>query len=84
MRVSRATRFSLAGTQTTAHRQVIALTGRGESRAMLEHDLRAGTVRSATREGTSEVVVTNGRRSTPLTPRVVQRGRKVKAELGTP
>jgi hypothetical protein len=84
MRVSRATRFSLAGTQTTAHRQVIALTGRGESRAMLELDLRAGTVRSATREGTSEVVVTYGRRSTPFTQRVVQRVRMVKAELGTP
>lgn len=73
MRLARTTAFTLAGTRTTEHRQIIALTGQGESRAVLELDLRAGVVRSATREGTSDVTVTYGRTSTPFTQRVVQR-----------
>ena len=73
MRLARTTAFTMAGTRTTEHRQIIALTGQGESRALLELDLRAGVVRSATREGTSDVTVTYGRTSTPFTQRVVQR-----------
>jgi hypothetical protein len=77
MRLARATAFSLGGTATTEHRQIIALTGRGESEAMLEMDLRAGVVRSATSAGSSEVVVTYGRTSTPFTQRVVRRVRLI-------
>lgn len=79
MRIARDTRFSLAGTETTEYRQVIALTGRGESRALLELDLDAGIVRSATREGTADLIVTYGRTSTPFTQRVVQRVRLIDA-----
>jgi hypothetical protein len=73
MRLARTTTFTMAGTRTTEHRQIIALTGEGESRALLELDLRGGIVRSATREGTSDVTVTYGRTSTPFAQRVVQR-----------
>ena len=79
MRIARDTRFSLAGTETTEHRQIIALTGRGESRALLELDLDAGIVRSASREGTADLVVTYGRSSTPFTQWVVQRVRLLDA-----
>ncbi|HSJ64582.1 MAG TPA: hypothetical protein VK922_11880 [Gemmatimonadaceae bacterium] len=77
MRLGRATEFSLGGTATTEHRQIIALTGRGESEAVMEMDLRAGVIRSATSEGSSEVLVTYGRTSTPFTQRVVRRVRLI-------
>jgi hypothetical protein len=84
MRIARTTTFSMAGTETTEHRQIIALTGRGESRTLLELDLRGGVVRSASREGTSDVTVTYGRSSTPFTQRVVQRVRLLDAGSRAP
>ena len=71
-RVARTTAFSLAGTQTTTYGQVIALSGAGESRAVLELDASNGVVRSATRDGTSDVTVTYGRGSTLFAQRVRQ------------
>lgn len=71
-RLARITAFSMAGTHTTEYGQVIALSGNGESRAVLELDAAAGVVRSVTREGTSAVTVTYGRTSSPFTQRVVQ------------
>ena len=77
MRMARTTTFSLAGTETTSLGQVIALTGNGESRTVLEFDLAAGAVRSATREGTASLAVTYGRTTTPFSQRVVQTVRRL-------
>jgi hypothetical protein len=79
-RIARTTAFSLAGTRTTAYGQVIALSGSGESRAVLELDVSAGIVRGVTREGTSAVTVTYGRTSTPFTQVVRQSVRLVENE----
>ena len=83
MRMARITTFSLAGTETTSLGQLVALTGSGESRTVLEFDLAAGVVRSATREGTATLAVTYGRTTTPFSQRVVQRVRQLRenAEL---
>lgn len=73
VRLARRTTFSFAGTQTTTYGQVVALTGSGQSQALLDLDPAAGIVRALTGEGTSEVTVTYGRTSTPFTQNVVQR-----------
>ncbi len=78
MRLARTTTFSLAGTETTSLGQVVALTGSGESRTVLEFDLVAGVVRSAIREGTASLAVTYGRTTTPFTQRVVQMVRQLR------
>ena len=78
MRMARATTFSLAGTETTSLGQVVALTGNGESRTVLEFDLVAGVVRSAIREGTATLAVTYGRTTTPFLQRVVQTVRRLR------
>lgn len=78
MRLARTTTFSLAGTETTSLGQVVALTGSGESRTVLEFDLVAGVVRSAIREGTASLAVTYGRTTTPFTQRVMQTVRQLR------
>ncbi|HUF30934.1 MAG TPA: hypothetical protein VMM77_09805 [Gemmatimonadaceae bacterium] len=72
VRLARATTFSLAGTETTALGQVIALTGTGESQTVLELDLAGGVVRSAIREGTADLAVSYGRTTTPFSQRMTQ------------
>lgn len=76
-RIAVTTTFSMAGTQTTGYGQVIALSGRGESRSVLQLDPEAGVVRSALREGTSDVTVTYGRSSRPFTQQVTQQVRLI-------
>ena len=78
-RISLATTFSMAGTQTTSYGQVIALSGSGESRSVLELDPAAGVVRSALREGTSSVTVTYGRSTQLFTQQMTQRVRSISA-----
>ncbi len=78
MRLARTTTFSLAGTETTSLGQVVALTGSGESRTVLEFDLVAGVVRSAIREGTASLALTYGRTTTPFTQRVMQTVRQLR------
>lgn len=78
MRLARTTTFSLAGTETTSLGQVVALTGSGESRTVLELDLVAGVVRSAIREGTASLAVTYGRSTTQFAQRVVQTVRRLR------
>lgn len=76
-RLARSTTFSLAGTRTTEYGQVIALSGNGASRSVIELDAVLGIVRSVELEGTSDVTVTYGRTSTPFTQRVVQSARLI-------
>ena len=57
-RLARTTAFSLAGTRTTEYGQVIALSGSGGSRSVIELDAVLGVVRSVEVEGTSDVTVT--------------------------
>jgi hypothetical protein len=78
MRLARTTIFSLAGTETTSLGQVVALTGSGESRTVLEFDLVAGVVHSAVREGTANLTVTYGRTTTPFAQRVIQNVRRLR------
>lgn len=73
LRIARRTSFSLAGTQTTSYGQVVALTGSGQSESTLDLDPGAGVVRTVAREGTSDVLVTYGRTSTPFVQKVTQR-----------
>ena len=81
-RLARTTAFSLAGTRTTEYGQVIALSGSGESRSVIELDAALGIVRSVGLDGTSDVTVTYGRTTTPFRQRVVQSARLI-PEPGT-
>jgi hypothetical protein len=72
IRLTRESTFTLAGTGRTARNQIVALTGRGQSRDTLDLDPTLGLVRAATRDGLTELSFTYGGKATDCEQRMRQ------------